>query len=92
MAKLFANGAGNFSLISRQSARFLEIIALLTDHLGNSCPHPNTNSTLWTAACSIALQQDGRATVGELAERVALSPSPCWRRVRQLEESGLISG
>ena len=39
-----------------------------------------------------ALQQDGRATVGELAERVALSPSPCWRRVRQLEESGLISG
>lgn len=39
-----------------------------------------------------ALQQDGRATVGELAERVALSSSPCWRRVRQLEESGLISG
>ena len=39
-----------------------------------------------------ALQQDGRATVSELAERVALSPSPCWRRVRQLEESGLISG
>lgn len=39
-----------------------------------------------------ALQQDGRATVGELAERVSLSPSPCWRRVRQLEESGLISG
>lgn len=39
-----------------------------------------------------ALQKDGRATVGELAERVSLSPSPCWRRVRQLEESGLISG
>jgi len=39
-----------------------------------------------------ALQQDGRATVGELAERVSLSPSPCWRRVRQLEEQGVISG
>ena len=39
-----------------------------------------------------ALQKDGRATVGELAERVSLSTSPCWRRVRQLEESGVISG
>jgi len=28
MAKLFANGAGNFSLISRHTAHFLEIIAL----------------------------------------------------------------
>ena len=39
-----------------------------------------------------ALQKNGRATVGELAEQVSLSPSPCWRRVRQLEEAGLISG
>jgi len=39
-----------------------------------------------------ALQHDGRATVGQLADKVSLSPSPCWRRVRQLEESGVISG
>jgi DNA-binding Lrp family transcriptional regulator len=39
-----------------------------------------------------ALQRDGRSTVGELAERVSLSQSPCWRRVKQLEESGLIEG
>ncbi len=39
-----------------------------------------------------ALQKNGRTTVGELAEQVSLSPSPCWRRVRQLEEAGLISG
>lgn len=39
-----------------------------------------------------ALQKNGRATVGELADQVSLSPSPCWRRVRQLEEAGLISG
>ena len=39
-----------------------------------------------------ALQKNGRATVGELAEQVSLSPSPCWRRVRQLEDAGLISG
>ena len=55
---------------------------------------PNTPFDLDAVDRSLlnALQQDGRATVGELAERVALSPSPCWRRVRQLEESGLISG
>lgn len=40
----------------------------------------------------IALQQDGRTTMGELAESVHLSPSPCWRRVKQLEDSGLIEG
>jgi Lrp/AsnC family transcriptional regulator, leucine-responsive regulatory protein len=39
-----------------------------------------------------ALQKNGRATVGELAELVSLSQSPCWRRVRQLEDSGVIAG
>jgi DNA-binding Lrp family transcriptional regulator len=39
-----------------------------------------------------ALQSNGRTTVGELAELVSLSQSPCWRRVKQLEESGLIEG
>jgi Lrp/AsnC family leucine-responsive transcriptional regulator len=38
------------------------------------------------------LQEDGRMTNAELAERVGLSPSPCLRRVRQLEASGLIKG
>lgn len=37
------------------------------------------------------LQQDGRLTNVELAERVALSPSPCLRRLKQLEESGIIN-
>jgi Lrp/AsnC family leucine-responsive transcriptional regulator len=37
-----------------------------------------------------ALQQDGRLTNQELAERVSLSPSPCLRRVRRLEEEGVI--
>ena len=38
------------------------------------------------------LQQDGRISNQDLAERVALSPSSCLRRVRALEESGLITG
>ena len=39
-----------------------------------------------------ALQQDGRLTITELAERVRLSLSPCHRRLRALERSGAISG
>jgi transcriptional regulator, AsnC family len=38
------------------------------------------------------LQQEGRISNQELAERIGLSPSPCLRRVRALEEAGLISG
>lgn len=39
-----------------------------------------------------ALQQDGRLTNQELSERVNLSPSPCLRRLRLLEEKGVIKG
>jgi Lrp/AsnC family leucine-responsive transcriptional regulator len=38
------------------------------------------------------LQNEGRINNQELAERIGLSPSPCLRRVRALEESGLIQG
>ncbi len=37
-----------------------------------------------------ALQQNGRLSNVELAERVALSPSPCLRRLKQLEDDGVI--
>jgi Lrp/AsnC family leucine-responsive transcriptional regulator len=37
-----------------------------------------------------ALQQDGRISNQELAERIGLSPSPCLRRVKALEEGGVI--
>ena len=39
-----------------------------------------------------ALQQDGRLTNQALSAEVGLSTSPCWRRVRQLEEDGVIQG
>jgi DNA-binding Lrp family transcriptional regulator len=38
------------------------------------------------------LQEDGRLTVTELATRVGLSVSPCHRRLRELERSGVIRG
>ncbi len=37
------------------------------------------------------LQQQGRLTNVELAERVALSPTPCLRRVKRLEDEGVIA-
>ncbi|MEG3153679.1 Lrp/AsnC family transcriptional regulator [Sphingomonas sp. RB1R13] len=39
-----------------------------------------------------ALQDDGRLSNQALSERVSLSPSPCLRRVRRLEECGIIQG
>ncbi|CEJ12964.1 Lrp/AsnC family transcriptional regulator [Phreatobacter sp. AB_2022a] len=38
------------------------------------------------------LQANARITNQELAERVGLSPSPCLRRLRRLEEAGIIRG
>lgn len=38
------------------------------------------------------LQENGRLTATELAERVGLTTSPCLRRLRLLEESGIIRG
>ncbi len=38
------------------------------------------------------LQQEGRISNQELADRIGLSPSPCLRRVRTLEETGLVTG
>ena len=37
-----------------------------------------------------ALQRDSRLTMQQLAERVGMSSSACWRRVRSLEEEGVI--
>ena len=39
-----------------------------------------------------ALQADARISNQELAKKVGLSPAPCWRRLRRLEEEGFISG
>ncbi len=38
------------------------------------------------------LQRDGRLTNQDLAARVGLTPAPCLRRVRRLEEGGVITG
>ncbi|WP_370679293.1 Lrp/AsnC family transcriptional regulator [Comamonas sp. GB3 AK4-5] len=39
-----------------------------------------------------ALRDNARLTSGELAQRVNLSQSPSWRRIKRLEDEGVISG
>jgi DNA-binding Lrp family transcriptional regulator len=36
------------------------------------------------------IQQDASLSVAEIAERVGLSSSPCWRRIKKLEDDGVI--
>lgn len=38
-----------------------------------------------------ALQEDGRMTIQAVADRVGLSASPCLRRIRQMEQAGIIA-
>ena len=38
------------------------------------------------------LQQDASLPLAEIAERVGLSTSPCWRRIQALEKAGVIKG
>src|SRR5881409_141859 len=38
------------------------------------------------------LQEDAARPVADIAKQVGLSPTPCWRRIRLLEEAGVIRG
>ena len=39
-----------------------------------------------------ALQRDARQTVQQLSSAVGLSPTPCWKRVKEMEAAGVIRG
>lgn len=38
------------------------------------------------------IQEDAGLSVAEVAERIGLSSSPCWRRIKRMEEAGVIVG
>ncbi len=40
----------------------------------------------------LALQDNARLTTGDLAQMTGISQSPCWRRIKLLEDAGLITG
>jgi len=52
---------------------------------------PQTNLDAVDLKILKLLQDDGRMSLADLAEKVGLSPSPCLRRVRLLEKSGVIA-
>lgn len=39
-----------------------------------------------------ALQEDTRLTVAQIAQRVGLSATPCWKRIKEMEAQGVITG
>ncbi|MFM2066103.1 MAG: hypothetical protein RLZZ584_1012 [Pseudomonadota bacterium] len=46
----------------------------------------------YSLALLAELQRDARQTVAQLAEAVGLSTTPCWRRIKAMEEAGVIRG
>ena len=56
--------------------------------------HPNMAGDIDTLDRRILaeLQRDGTLSVDQLSERVSLSRNACWRRVKRLEEEGVITG
>lgn len=56
--------------------------------------HPNmaTDIDATNRRILAELQRDGTLSVDQLSERVGLSRNACWRRVRQMEEAGVITG
>lgn len=39
-----------------------------------------------------ALMQDATTPIAQIADRVGLSPTPCWKRIQRLEASGVLTG
>jgi Lrp/AsnC family leucine-responsive transcriptional regulator len=60
----------------------------IAEKVANSAADYRPDETDWRILA--ALQDDARLTNADLAARVFLSPSPCLRRVRDLEQAGLI--
>ena len=56
--------------------------------------HPTVSQNIDTIDRRILaeLQRDGTLSVDQLSERVSLSRNACWRRVKRLEEDGVITG
>jgi Lrp/AsnC family leucine-responsive transcriptional regulator len=46
----------------------------------------------YSLAILAELQRDARQTVQQLSAAVGLSPTPCWKRVKELEAAGVITG
>jgi Lrp/AsnC family leucine-responsive transcriptional regulator len=63
-----------------------------TDNLIGHSLMPNLKLDAFDRKILEALQRDGRLSNVQLADEIGLSASPCLRRVRLLEEAGVIRG
>jgi Lrp/AsnC family leucine-responsive transcriptional regulator len=76
--------------------RFLQLCAVESSTAHETCNIATMNAPTELDAIDLhvlrALQADGRATYDELAEKVGLSASATLRRVRRLEDTGVIAG
>lgn len=83
-----AHGVASFTCMALTYAiKFLEM-RKSQQKIAVSAENHAPDDTDWRILA--ALQDDARLTNADLAERVFLSPSPCLRRVRDLEQAGLI--
>lgn len=46
----------------------------------------------WSLRILQELQRDARQTLQQIADTVGLSPTPCWRRIKAMEDAGVIRG
>ena len=51
---------------------------------------PNASLDKFDCAILAALQQDGTLSIAALSEKIGLSSTPCWKRVKRREEEGYI--
>ena len=64
----------------------------MTDRAKTSKPDEKISLDRYDRQILKTLQHDGRISNQDLADKIGLSASPCLRRVRALEDSGIISG
>lgn len=73
-----------FSIFSIWNARIARTCLILAEKMKN---HSIDAASMKILA---ELQKDGRISSNELAEKIGMSASPCWRRQKELEDSGYI--
>jgi Lrp/AsnC family transcriptional regulator len=86
------------SVVSKNSRACLEISPKVDYQFPNRC---DIFPAIWRNMVELdridrhilaALQEDCSRSLAELGEQVALSPNACWRRIKRLEEAGVIRG
>ena len=63
-------------------------------NIGTKVPKAENSSLLdaYSLKILLELQRDARQTVAQLSAAVGLSPTPCWKRVKDMESAGVIRG